>query len=961
MPRPDEGTRDDARPVGAPLPWGGEVSPGAQVSRPLLKGWQPVAGLWFPAGGRSEAARAGGLVTAWRPGSSAWRFAQGDLLRYPAAAVVPCEALSGWPLRRDGEALCSAFLTGAERSRLPVADLWLVLGGEVLALHLADAAPLDPAEWLDLRGLALHDTYDCREALPPAVVLAPPARSVREVLGDAVPPASAEQAAFLRRLAQRQSGHRPARGLPDLASRARRPGALALLVLMLGLAFGLAVDGWQGLMQLLACVGLGLRGHAAWRLLRQPPAGAAGAQAVPARPAVPARRAGGVRPQRWRQWLVRLAVTSRLSVWLGQQQAAYLRRMLRMFDEGRLDDALRHAIPLGGEAGSLGQAFGVPGPRADLGLRRQPGATTTMHLGDDLESHLRRLYRQAFERLAREGRVDEAVFVLAELLQARREALDYLEAHQRHAQAAELALAWDQPADLIVRLHCLAGDWRRAVAVARRDRAFANAVLQLEKKWPDAARRLRGEWGEALAQQGDWLAAVNAVWPVEALRAKALEWLQAAESAEGELGARALVQRALLLPDTLDRHAARLQALRDERGLHRERGALAEALLAAASHGEAPRALAAALTGAVLADQAQGQGRLAKKALQSLVTLGGDALLQADLPSADWPAPPRQPLSLRDEVLVGEAPEPGAQALLDAVPLGDRRHLVALGEAGVLIVDAAGRTLTRFNVPAQRLVIAHSRQQALALAHRDGLWRVSRLDLVRRHVSDLGVCELDHFAEEFDGLGWTVARGSRLQVLDTGRGLHEVLWQVPDLPGPVRALSTSADVEQVVVGGELWTYHLPQRRLAARDAWPKTAEPQPRRLLNAQRGLVSLYVHTADPAALQVSWHVAGSAGRIALPRADAQQVLAHTAGDWLVLVWREAATDASGAPCRTACWIRLSAGAPQATPRATVRWPADGALSLRACGSAWLLFDDRGRLLQLDTASSEVMRLAVQ
>lgn len=960
MPKPDEGPWGDACPAGMP-PSGREVSRGAQVGRPVLTGWQPVAALWFPAGGCDPAVQARRLVAAWRPGSSAWRFAQGDLLRYPAAVMASCDALSGWPLRRDGEALCSAFLTAAERARLPAAELWLVLGGEVLALHLADAAPLDPAEWLDLRGPALHDTYDCRVALPPAVALALPVRSVREVLGDAVPPASAEQAAFLRRLARQQGGHGPARGLADLASRARRPGALALLVLMLGLAFGLAVDGWQGLMQLLACVGAGLLVHAAWRLLRKPPLGAAGAQAVPARPALPARRAGTVRPQRWRQWLVRLAVTSRLSHWLGRQQAAYLRRMLRMFDEGDLDDALRHAIPLGGEGGSLGQAFGVPGRRADLGLKRQPGAATTMHLGDDLENHLRRLYRQAFERLSREGRIDEAVFVLAELLQARREALDYLEAHQRHAQAAELALAWDQPADLIVRLHCLAGDWRRAVAVARRDGAFANAVMQMEKKWPDAARRLRGEWGEALAQQGEWLAAVNAVWPVEALRAQALDWLQAAESAGGELGARALVQRALLLPDTLDRHAARLHALRDERGLHRERGALAEALLAAASHGKAPRALAAALTGAVLADQAQGVGRLDKKALQSLVSLSGDALLQADLPSADWPAARRQPLSLREEVLADDAPEPGAQVLFDAVPLGDRRHLVALGEAGTLVVDAAGRTLTRFNVPAQRLVIAHSRQQALALARRDGLWRVSRLDLVRRHVSDLGVVELDHFAGEFDGLGWTVARGTRLQVLDTGRSLHDVLWQVPDLPGPVQALATSAEVELVVTGGELWTYHLPQRRLAARDLCPKAADPMPRRLLNPQRGLVSLYVHTADPAALQVSWHVAGSAGRIALPNADARQVLAHTAGDWLVLVWREAAGATPAARGRTACWIRLSAGAPQATPRAVVHWPSDGQLSLRACGSAWLLFDDRGRLLQLDTASSEVTRLAVQ
>jgi hypothetical protein len=99
--------------------------------------------------------------------------------------------------------------------------------------------------------------------------------------------------------------------------------------------------------------------------------------------------------------------------------------------------------------------------------------------------------------------------------------------------------------------------------------------------------------------------------------------------------------------------------------------------------------------------------------------------------------------------------------------------------------------------------------------------------------------------------------------------------------------------------------------LAARDALPKTAEHQPRRLLNPQRGLVGLSVHTTDPAVLQLSWHVAGSAGRAALPHADVQEVLAHMAGDWLVLVWRQVATDASGAPGRTAC----SACAPAAAP----------------------------------------------
>ena len=263
----------------------GAWPPAAEVARPLLKGLQPVAGLWFPAEGGDPAAQARRLIFAWRPGSSAWRFARGDLLRYPAALEQPCEALAGWPLRQEGQGLCSAFLRGDERSRLPAADVWLVLGGEVLALHLAQAVPLDPADWLDLQGPALHDTYDCREALPPPVVLAPPARPVREVLGDAVPPASAEQRAFLHALARRQQTGGPQRGpggVAALVSRVRRPGALALAVLALGLAFGLAVDGWQGLLQLLACVAVGLLLRAAWRVLR--PTGAISGAGEPARP-----------------------------------------------------------------------------------------------------------------------------------------------------------------------------------------------------------------------------------------------------------------------------------------------------------------------------------------------------------------------------------------------------------------------------------------------------------------------------------------------------------------------------------------------------------------------------------------------------------------------------------------------------------------------------------------------------
>jgi hypothetical protein len=59
--------------------------------------------------------------------------------------------------------------------------------------------------------------------------------------------------------------------------------------------------------------------------------------------------------------------------------------------------------------------------------------------------------------------------------------------------------------------------------------------------------------------------------------------------------------------------------------------------------------------------------------------------------------------------------------------------------------------------------------------------------------------------------------------------------------------------------------------------------------------------------------------------------------------------------------WFHLGGSTSHITTQATVYWPADGALRLRASGSQWLVFDDRGRLLHLDTASSEVLRLAVR
>ena len=939
----------------------------ARIRQPLLQGRQAVAALWWPCDWFDAATRARHLIACWQPGATAHRFPQGDLLRFASPLEMNCEQLTGWPLRQEGRALCSAPCSDRERAALPAADLCLVLGADVLPLRLRDAVPLDPAAWLAVRHLVLHETYDCKTTLDAPVLLEPLPRELRAVLGDAVAPASEEQRAFLEALQQasKQRGKAAPDAAPAVAPETwalRRP--LIFLACCIGI-LALAGSGLSGnvrgaligaLLAVLVLLILWLQRRATSWLITSLSDDAAGGS-VAATPqargtSLPGRQVP--RPlQRWRQWLARFAVASQVARLLGRAQARYLRHLLDMFDAGNLGEALRHAIPLGGSGahGSLGQAFGTPRPRNSLELSRSLRPAASISLAQGLEEHLRRLYRKAFEKLDREQRIDEAVFVLAELLNARQEALDYLEKHQRFAQAAELALAWDHPPDVIVRLHCLAGNWRRAIAVARRDGAFANAVLQLEKRWPDAARRLREEWGMALTQQGDWLGAVEAVWPVAALRERAAQWLLTAEAGGSRLAARALVQRALLLPDTLDRHADYFLELQRDRTLWRERAALAEALLSL-RRGPGSQQLAAIVLPGLLADHAAGQRRFERDRLLQLLQLSNDVLLQADLPSNDWPAAQVVPLARRSVMRCIDAPAAGVHVIVDAVPLHDQRYLIALGEAGARIVDATGKTRAHFAVPAQRLVLASSRQVALLLARRESLWRVSRLDLVQQTIVDLGLAEFDRFCTEFDGINWTIARQNRLLVLDTQSSLREVVWQVSDLPGPVGALISSSTFEQMVIttdaAPQLWLYRLPERRLLSREPLPPW--PQGVRLLNANpASLLCVTVEQADEE-ICLRWQVRNAQVETRFTSTAPKDLNLRAAGDWLVLV----VPTATGYTVR---WLLLTTG----VEHARVEWPADCIPQLRTRDHELVVFDAAGRLLALDVDTGLHQSLAVR
>jgi len=939
----------------------------AAVQHPLLQGRQQVSALWFPTSWFEEHERARRLLATWRHGASALRFAQGDLLQFRTPFEQDCETLGAWVLTKQGRGLCSAPLSDTELAGLPPADIHVVHGAQCLSLNLEDGQPLDPAQWLAVSAIALHETFDCRVALPESVTVAPmESRSVREVLDGKLPPASAEQLAFMRAMEQRRqafasdrpkltgSSSTPSYRSPIESWKAALIGITCLLALVV---FINLLTGSGGAFPVWLLIALAMsfvvrrisRSSANWSSAGQQQAGSSGrAGHWTAGNALPPRKGRRNRRQAWRDWLARLAVTSQVSRLLGQRQAAYVRKMLELFESGKLDEALRHAIPLGGDGESLGQAFGTPTARNDLRMNRGPSHRTSIHLGSDLDSYLRKLYRQSFEKLDREGRIDEAVFVLADLLEAKREALDYLEKHERYKQGAELSLGWDQPAEVIVRLYSLAGDWRKAVAVARRDAAFSAAVLQLEKKWPDVAQRLREEWARALALQGDWLGAVEAIWPIASKRAMAVQWLESAQAAGGQLGARALVKRAVLLPDTLTAYDARLRELRDDHDLHSERLAMSQALFALKQTDARITKLGRVIAPAVLADHGAGRGSLSRNDLQRLISIANDPWLTADLMNASLPAADTAALAVSARTVQGRLPDAGSISLLDAAPLDDKLFLVAFGEAGAAIVNRHGKIVSRFAIPAEQIVIAHSRQVALAIARRDRVCRVSRLDIANRRVVDLGMAELGHIGTEFDGIAWTVADGSRLRVLDTQHSLHDVLWQVTYLPGEVCDLSVNSRVEQVKLKSgsaqhSLWRYALPQRRLLARDEVVSAAVSDGSvQLLGPNGGVIDVWLNVAASGeTLMFRLHGRTQSVVWNHTHAEGDPIRAQVAGPWLLVGLGDESTIHW-------CLISLST----ARVCAEIDWPADTTPKARLSADDVILFDTRGRLWALDTTT---------
>ncbi len=618
---------------------------------------------------------------------------------------------------------------------------------------------------------------------------------------------------------------------------------------------------------------------------------------------------------------------------------------------------------LGGGRGRRGGEGAPPRPRA-LGVplapdrsspsrRGRAGARSAIFATEDFYADLRRRYRDAFERLEREGRIEEAAFVLAELLRESEEAVAFLERHGRLRLAAEIAEARALPPAVLVRQWFLAGEVARAVLLARRHGAFADALARLERTGHPEAPALRLLWAETLAEAGDFGAAVAVAWEIPSARHLAEAWIDAAIAQGGRAAAALLGEEARALPRRLPRdprassrcsstttHPARRSSAarwptRSSKGPDRPPPRRSRGPSSARSPATpAPRALAcptASPPSSPYSSATTPSAPTSPTSPSAIPCLSPGAGRAASRSHPPTPAPPR---------------------CTTPSTMPDGRTLLALGEAGVRVLSRSGKVAFQLDQPAHHLVVSDRGDRALALARRGGALRVARLDLAGRRSQVWCEARLDAWARDFDGSQWVVSTPGAILAVDALDARFEALASFA-VDAPVEAIARSPTACVVATADRRLRYELPSWTLRGS---PRAASPEghwlPMRAHHGDAvsatGTHARFVasHGQAPNALALAHWTDATQLRVVV-LADEGLPLALAAGAGWV-----------------ASAVRISDGVrvclhddPTLTRRAEIDLDGAGRVAIRLSDDALTVADDRGRVLVVELTLGDLVR----
>ena len=743
---------------------------------PLLGGRITAAGVWIDPRlvGEDEARRR--VLRLIDSGARVFAVDGGLLVVFGRSRVFAADDAPGVVVAgTEHDGLTSCAFTEREGATHPIAPgTWVrVHDGVLRSDALGSLEVVDPSAWLELGEWTVEEVHAFGPPPTPTAARIKGVRedvenSVRDVLGDKAPAETAERAEVMKALA----GGRSSASDPS---------------------------GWRGWFN--RWFGAG-GSQAGFPQLASGPATAGGG--IPLGPPPPS---GPGFFARLFRGLVQRSALSRI---IGRKQAEYLERTLALFEEGNIDEALRHAIPFSSLPGApTPPSLSVPSPRASLDLNAAvgPAASSSLNLGGELYERFKSLYRDAAKRLESEGRIEEAAYVYFELLADYDEGIAVLERHEKWALAASMAHGRGMSPGLVIRLWCLAKQPAKAVLVAKRTGAFADAIGRLESQSPEDAVRLRIVWADRLAQAGDYGRAVQVIWPVESARRLARAWIERAIDYGGPVGARMLARKLSLWrsdPDVEATVAVEVDDLvgRDDPEAAAERRALAESWVDEFAPRSKVRPMLGSLVRQLMLD---GEALLVER----LGTRGLDPVLHADIRRAKRSPP--SPEAVTSHPRFFSPHDAGLLSPVDAIVTPNGQLVLALGEAGLRIIDRSGRTLRNYRDPASTLVLADSGRRLITLHARGELTTLTRVDLETGKRDAWVDTRLDSWAPTYDGQTWYVAAEGRVLAIDVQEGGFDALWSVGGLPGRCSAIALSSTHMRFATLGEsswLWTYEL---------------------------------------------------------------------------------------------------------------------------------------------------------
>ena len=472
-------------------------------------------------------------------------------------------------------------------------------------------------------------------------------------------------------------------------------------------------------------------------------------------------------PSRLRTAIAKRILKSRAGSIVNRKHTKYIEELTHQFRSNDLNEALHRAIPLGGaHEGAL--SLKLPQRRSALQITARGGAATSVPYGASIHQHLHTIYRQAAKDLEAAGRIDQAAYVLAELLDDATGCVAMLVRNERFDTAARIAEQRELDPAAIVRLWWLAKDRKRAIAIARRHGVFAAVLARLDRDDSRAADELRIEWVADLERAGDLLGAVEAAWPKPALHPLLVNIIRRGESRGGPTGG-AICAYGLALRATDESVLSALDVIRRSDDPTGEQfGFLSTFAKIPAVAPEVDRRLATAF---IRTNPLELSGDGLKSSWWWKIRGRADTALVVDLPAGKVTQP--VPAALLLPPLA-----PGQLAINDAAAFPNGEVLVALGAIGCRLLRRNGTVAGEWHTPTSHIVMADHGGSALLLDQRpNGEVDIRHLDLTTRRWRSYGTMELNSFANSFDGAQWLVVDNTNAAIVDLSEPSPTVTWR----------------------------------------------------------------------------------------------------------------------------------------------------------------------------------------